>query len=609
MADRTVVADAWRNWSEVPRHAAERLTESYLQAYYERDDPGDIASPDVLLILALFGRVSGSGEKTPPFRRQQFFACLRTSCSPGGRSLGADEMMLEALLDPRSVTPEAFADASIRLLSTTNSLSRFLMLRVEPKSTSTISEELWLARSGREFNPAITMMLRTNDKEDGPYATRLRQAWPDYLRNAPRPLPEPLRVQLRHHLGHATLRGILEASLREEDGVLPPPPQPAPTPPGAASATRAPKPAEWPVEWLPFPLKRNPDVKPVLVWVNDGVLYQALLQQYAVKIPSLMVIGCRIGSSQWSTGIRVGDVLAQASAVQALGEYEFFRANGRSFLTSKWKTWRIEPNGALTAHALLPPCAGKWSILLESGNGVVFAEGKARIRYWDATTDSIIDLANHASTEPGPLNNQPAWTVIGLHPGPLPGRCDAVVLASEPLAKSSGSTRVMRHISLDCAARNVELVCSVPGLADPNGRSISTPEALFVPGDPGYRSQAPGWYRIPRDLGEPSLQLTEADIPTSIAASARRAFSNRQYGPPAERSDLRLRDGLTANSTRVVDVKGARVATPKLRKVGEDLVIFDRLDTGLQIIRDAFTRELPPEGTDIQLREVEFRSR
>lgn len=93
---------------------------------------------------------------------------------------------------------------------------------------------------------------------------------------------------------------------------------------------------------------------------------------------------------------------------------------------------------------------------------------------------------------------------------------------------------------------------------------------------------------------------------------ATRIAINRRLGAEDAQRTLLLFDELASGTPRRCRVRGTHFAAPGLFRVGNDLVITDGtwgVRDGVQRVRDAFTRELPPEGTDIQLREVEFRPR
>lgn len=608
MADRNVVADAWFRWREVPLHAAERLTMLYLQAYYERDDPDDIASPDVLLVLEPFSREYGHGEKTPPFRRRQFFACLRASSSPGGRLLGADEAMLEALLDPKSVTPDAFADASIRLLSTTNGLSRFLTLRLERKARGGIGEGYMLAWSDNKFDPAISMMLHTHDKEYGPYAVRLRQAWTDYLGKAPRPLPEPLRVQLRRHLGNGTIRGVLEASLHDEDGVLPPA-APAGVPPDPVPATEAPT-VDWPAEWLPPPPSTRHLGEVAACWNTGRRLYSVWRNRTV-----LQVHWCDLETGEWGEGAEHAATLPHAdnavfddrTQMLTLGRQHYLHLRNDSTI------WELKDDGTLLKTQRFPAL----DALIERDKVVGYGDGVlvtktvgGRVLYWDRTQDTLKELANARSTRPGGLNNHPSWTPLLLTPSTKAGTFD--LLLDTSVSRPGRSGPAVEHWTLHVPTGDVRIVRAseyAPSIA-----SAIAFDAFFAVAygkSPDHTGESL-WHLWPRDPAQPPVVLCGTEAQASMATSQARLVVNRGYGPEAAQRTLLLFDDLTSGTPRCYRVTGARFPRSGLFRVGNDLVVMGRtrgVRDGIQRVRDAFTRELPPEGTDIQLREVEFTRR
>lgn len=630
--DRWFVYRSWAHWREVPRSDAETLTDAYLRAYYTQDDDSDPANPDLLLTFQIIETGQAPGldrwrfrEPVPTFRQNDFRRALARSGNSAVRRLATEEWpMLCAIWRRDVVSPEEHGAALVKALATANSLSRLLLhLHAAPARNwygSSDEEKLTslVENSIRERVEATSATFYDEDHKGNlgytRSAARFHAALKAYLTSAPRPLPPLILWAVRKVVFSTKGRQFgLKEALREEDGIQPRPHSVGGYTPAHPSLPDGPlSPSDWPIEWMPCPLKESAELEPLLEWVHDGVLYQGLAKGFGYVTADrwLRVLWCDIRTARWGLATNVNELLEQATGVRTLKDYDcgFFRVNGHSYLTSRWQTLRIEADGTLTKHAPLPPGDARWDLLVECGNGVLFADnGKARLRYWDAAADSIIDLANHASTTPGPLNNQQRWKVLGLHHGSIPGQCDAIVLCYGPWGPRGGFTSVARQIRVNCVTREVVLVRTIQDSGYRDRASLSDPDALYIPGAPPFSVPPLGWRRVPRDPTSPHLHLPETTAASSIAASARRLFANRVYGKTAERYDLSLRDGLTEDDSRVVTVKETRVNTPSLLRIGDDLVLIGRMASGIRVIRDAFTRELPPEGTDIQLHEVEFR--
>jgi hypothetical protein len=554
-------------------------------------------------------------ELVPTFRQNDFRQALARSGNRAMRRLATEEWpMLCAIWRRDVVSPDEYGAALVKALSTTNSLSRLVLhahanagrgwhdLSGEGRLIDLVagsvqnrveasSDETFFEHHGQKRNYSLS-------------AAKFHEALTAHVRTAPRPLSPLILWAVRRVVFTAKGRQFgLSGALREEDGIqLSRPhfvehytPAHPPLPDGARS------PSEWIIERLPCPFKEAEQLQPLLEWAHEGVLCQAHAKRFGSVTAEryLRVLWCDTRTARWGLATNVIELLEQASDVRMLKNEEcgYIRIGGHAYLVSRWQTMHIEADGTLTEHERLPPGDARWDTLVACGNGVLFADNRtARLRYWDAATDSLVDLANHASTAPGPLNSQRRWQVLGLHPGPLPGQCDVMVQLSGQVAL---------HVRVNCSTREIEVVHTIEHQHYRRFQawSIAGPDAFYIPSYPLSGLIQPVWRRIPRDPSSPPLYLPETPGASSIAASERRLFANRTYGTMAQRHDLSLRDGF-AEDSRVLTVKETRVSRPSLLRIGDDLVLIGRMANGIRIIRDAFTRELPHEGTEIQLYEV-----
>ncbi len=620
--DRWFVYYAWANWQEVPRSDAEALTDAYLRAYYVEEDENDPASPDLLLTYQIiptccmprstrwFGH-----RPIPTFRQRDFQRALARSEHLPTRRLALDEWeMLSAIWRRDVASPEEHGEALLRALSTSNSLSRILLHAntldkrswfnddSETRLIKLIARSVWWDRVEWDSHSFFDERHKGN-LHYGRSAARFHVALRDHLEKAPRPLDPNVRkaVELLWRTRKGMQFGLPEV-IREEDGFGKPPSFTRPPPKTAEAPGSF---TEWPSAWLPTPDPRNqPQGLPVLQWSTDGVFHQVHVVRERLRI-----LWCDTRSGEWGESLDVAGTLANAVEMRGLRDCHWYSRHGHLYRVTPNMIRRVEADGSLTPHVDLRIPEKQWDMLHSLGDGLLIASKRSRLMYWDHATDSTIELANASSSRPGVLNNQRAWRIHAMHASPDNGDLDIVLSGSEPPPRGAGSRLVVRHVRLDPFTGEGTVVRSInPEGADflGIGHSVPLPDFLLVQIRLSGRSRST-WSLWPRDPRQPIKPLPACDGATSVAISpsSGRLFASRP-DRMNESSGLIVYTDVTADSPRHVTLRGVRFPNPELVRIGDDLAIMcsaSNLRGGLLVIPEAFTRELPPEGMEIQLRE------
>jgi hypothetical protein len=260
----------------------------------------------------------------------------------------------------------------------------------------------------------------------------------------------------------------------------------------------------------------------------------------------------------------------------------------------------VTPDGQLHPVSDVPLLL-KCPPLCFAGPHVVFAD-HGYIAVWNLDSDTTATLAHHASIRPGGLNNRDRWNL--RHVSAMPDQRTLQVLIQGASRRDASAEAEHWLIDLQTHATSLLRSSTVKGVHD-----------CLDGGDHLLLRTGSDWQTWPLDPRRPVVSFPPAAKHVQAAASGTRGFflgacemagsvPNRRE--PISSACLLLVEGTSVSGPARMWTVRAPGTVEGLHGFGNDLVLQSKPPL---VIRDAFTRELPPEGTDIVLREVAFTPR